>query len=98
MHWAEVFAQCGVDVVIGTHPHVVQPMQWVAGENGHETLVYYSLGNYISAQTDPACQMGGLAFFTVEMQNGQCQVRDYGMKYLLTSQDNGHYTTSLLSE
>lgn len=98
LYWAEVFAQCGVDVVIGTHPHVVQPMQWVAGENGHETLVYYSLGNYISAQTAPDCQRGGLAYFTVEKQNGQCQIRDYGMKYLLTSEDNGHYTTSLLSE
>lgn len=34
-----------VDIVIGTHPHVIQPVKWV-----NNTLVFYSLGNFISAQ------------------------------------------------
>lgn len=97
-YWANVFAECGVDVVIGTHPHVIQPVEWVAGNNGHETLVYYSLGNYISAQTDPACQLGALAYFTVELELGQCRISDYGLKYLSTTQENGHYTTKLLED
>ena len=35
----------GVDVIIGTHPHVIQPVTWI-----DDTLVIYSLGNFISAQ------------------------------------------------
>lgn len=93
--WAQIFADCGVDVVIGTHPHVLQPVQWVTGADGHETLVYYSLGNYISAQTDPACQTGGLAYFTVEKKNGSCRITESGMKQVTTRQENGCYRTEL---
>ena len=94
-YWAQLFADCGADVVIGTHPHVVQPVEWIAGKNGGETLVYYSLGNYVSAQTEEACTRGGLAYFTVEKANGQCSIVDHGLKYLLTEQHKGRYTTKL---
>lgn len=43
---AEFLADQGVNIVIGTHPHVVQPVTWI-----DDTLVIYSLGNFISAQT-----------------------------------------------
>ena len=97
-YWAKVFADCGADVVIGTHPHVLQPVEWVTGVNGNETLVYYSLGNYISAQTDPACTIGGLAYFTAMKENGKCRIADYGLKKLVTQHENGHYFTKLLEE
>lgn len=42
---AEYLASLGVDIIIGTHPHVVQPVTWI-----DDTLVIYSLGNFISAQ------------------------------------------------
>lgn len=42
---AEFLASQGVDVIIGTHPHVIQPVTWI-----DDTLVIYSLGNLISAQ------------------------------------------------
>lgn len=93
--WAQVFADCGADVVIGTHPHVVQPVEWVTGTAGNETLVYYSLGNFISAQTDEACRRGGLAYFTVTKEAGDCEITEYGLKTLITEQENGHYTTKL---
>ena len=34
-----------VDIIIGSHPHVIQPVTWI-----DKTLVIYSLGNFISAQ------------------------------------------------
>lgn len=95
-YWAQIFADCGVDVVIGTHPHVVQPYEWATGADGHETLVFYSLGNFISAQTGEACRHGGLAYFTVTKENGQCSVTDYGLKTLVTEEDNGHYSTRVM--
>ena len=41
-----MFADAGVDVVIGTHPHVIQPVKWIKGKDNHKTLVAYSLGNF----------------------------------------------------
>ena len=94
--WAQLFADCGVDVVIGTHPHVLQPVEWVTGMEGKETLVYYSLGNYISAQTDPACTIGGLAYYTVVKEDGVCRIVEYGLKQLETKNSNGRYWTEWL--
>ena len=48
--WADLFLSAGVDVVIGTHPHVVQPYEVLEGDDGHQMLIYYSLGNFVSGQ------------------------------------------------
>ena len=42
---ASFLADLGVDIIIGSHPHVIQPVTWI-----DKTLVIYSLGNFISAQ------------------------------------------------
>ena len=42
---AEFLASQGVDIVIGTHPHVLEPVEWI-----DDTIVFYSLGNFVSAQ------------------------------------------------
>ena len=48
---AKSLNQYGVDTIIGSHPHVVQPVRTIINEeNNHETLVCYSLGNFISNQ------------------------------------------------
>ena len=47
---AKFLADNKVDIVIGTHPHVIEPVEWV-----DNTLVFYSLGNFISAQNSESC-------------------------------------------
>ncbi|MBQ2873467.1 MAG: CapA family protein [Bacilli bacterium] len=47
---AKFLAGLDVDIIIGTHPHVIQPVEWI-----DDTLVFYSLGNFISAQTSSSC-------------------------------------------
>jgi poly-gamma-glutamate synthesis protein (capsule biosynthesis protein) len=42
---AKFLASLGVDIVIGTHPHIIEPVEWL-----DNTLVYYSLGNFLSSQ------------------------------------------------
>ena len=42
---ATYLSSLGVDIIIGTHPHVIQPVTWI-----DNTLVIYSLGNFLSAQ------------------------------------------------
>ena len=41
---AQYLSSLGVDIIIGTHPHVIQPIEWIG-----DTLVIYSLGNFLSA-------------------------------------------------
>lgn len=49
---AQKLCDAGVDVIIGSHPHVVQPVTTIKSSDGtHETLVAYSLGNFLSNQT-----------------------------------------------
>ena len=43
---AEYLSSLGVDIIIGTHPHVIEPITYI-----NNTLVIYSLGNFISAQS-----------------------------------------------
>ena len=47
---AKFLAEQNVDIIIGTHPHVIQPVEWI-----DNTLVFYSLGNFISAQKSSSC-------------------------------------------
>ena len=42
---SEYLASLGVDLIIGTHPHVIEPIEYI-----DDTLVIYSLGNFISSQ------------------------------------------------
>ncbi len=45
---AQQLADAGADVIIGGHPHQVQPIAWLEGKDGHRTLCAYSLGNFLS--------------------------------------------------
>lgn len=49
---AQKLCDAGVDVIIGSHPHVVQPVTTIkSSDNKHETIVAYSLGNFLSNQS-----------------------------------------------
>lgn len=88
---ARQFADWGVDIVIGTHPHVLQPIEYLSGENGSETLVFYSLGNFVSAQIDPANLIGGIAEITVRKNHttGEVSVFAPELNFVITQ-----YSTS----
>ncbi|MFC4402058.1 CapA family protein [Gracilibacillus xinjiangensis] len=65
---AQFAADIGVDVVIGHHPHVLQPIEWVDGNNGGHTLVAYSLGNFLSGQDELYRRIGGIFQFEITKQ------------------------------
>lgn len=96
MHWGTEFtfdlneaqtslgdqiAQAGADVIIGNHPHTIQPAQWI-GTEGRKTLCFWSLGNFLSSayQVDRAdetfqnmYEVGALASFDlVPEDTGVC--------------------------
>ncbi|MGO4961959.1 CapA family protein [Jeotgalibaca porci] len=62
-YYGQLFADLEVDVVIGTHPHVIQPVEWLTGANGNETLVVWSLGNLLAHALDDINTLGGMVSF-----------------------------------
>ena len=59
---AQQLSDAGADIIIGCHPHVIQPVQWI---NGRKTIVYYSLGNMVSAQDHEARLIGMIGGVTI---------------------------------
>ena len=79
---ADHLNKIGVDVIIGTHPHVIQTVEWRTNtENDNKTLICYSLGNFVSAQSRANNMLGGLFQFNI--------VKSYD--------ENGTETVSVLS-
>lgn len=70
--YAKLLADLGVDLVIGTHPHVVQPVEYIG-----DTLVFYSLGNLISAQKGTNKRIGMLGSVEIEkLENGKVAIKN----------------------
>lgn len=62
--FAMQMTEAGADVIIGTHPHVVQPVRLIESENGNTALCYYSLGNYVSTQKNGKSMLEAMAWIT----------------------------------
>ena len=83
-NWAELFLEEGVDLVLGAHPHVIEPIEWLSDEEGHEMLVYYSLGNFVNGTSSTGHgvtnrMVGGIADVTLERGgDGTVKIAEYG--------------------
>lgn len=64
--WAAFFLEHGVDVVIGSHPYVLQPYGRLSDDSGNEMVIFYSLGNFITSRQSLSQVLGGMAEFTLE--------------------------------
>ncbi len=42
--------EAGADIILGHHPHVLQPIESYTAKDGRQTVIAYSLGNFISSQ------------------------------------------------
>ena len=85
--WAQFFADNGADLIIGTHPHVLEPVEQITASDGRQVLVYYSLGNFISIQYYNYSMLGGFAEVTIRKDESGTYIFDYDMDFLVT-----HYT------
>ncbi|GAB2555901.1 CapA family protein [Gracilibacillus alcaliphilus] len=72
---AQYAADLGVEVVIGHHPHVLQPMEWIEGRDGKPTLVAYSLGNFLSGQYQFYNRIGGILQFDLVKEKNEVTVQ-----------------------
>lgn len=103
--WSEFFLRLKVDLVIGTHPHVIEPVKWLKGKNGHKMLVYYSLGNYVNASSRRDSNVykqfcGGMAKVTIQKDtSGKTRITEAGFVPLITHwKYGGKISTYLLAD
>lgn len=81
--WAKLFMEHGVDLIIGTHPHVIEPVKWLTDEAGNEMLVYYSIGNFINGTSGTRegvmnRMVGGIADVTLSVdEEGKVYIKEY---------------------
>ena len=79
--YTQLFAKGGADVVIGSHPHVVQETKMLERPDGGDMLVYYSLGNFRAAQGQSEdTKKGAEAYFTLGYTFDGVEIQDYETK------------------
>lgn len=91
-YWAGVFQDAGVDVVIGGHPHVIQPVE-VLGEGDNRMLVFWSVGNFVSTQNDARNMLGGLVKVDFVKDDAGARVTTY--EFIPTVTQKEPYTTNM---
>ena len=64
--WGQMFTEAGADLILGTHPHVIEKIEWITADNGNKALCYYSLGNFVSNQQYTDLVLGGMAYLEIE--------------------------------
>lgn len=97
--WASFLSSLGVDIIIGTHPHVMQPVETIDDGAGNETLVFWSIGNFTSVQTDARNMLGLMAKATITKDDHGVRVSSYAAIPTVTHVAEGQaFTTYLLRD
>lgn len=99
MHWGQEYSpkpsaqqqalgswltdECGVDFVVGSHPHVIQPWHAVADDSGQTSgAIFYSLGNFVSNQNDPHTELGLMARLRLTPRPTSRDITAYEISYV----------------
>jgi len=99
IRFAHLYADLGVDVIVGTHPRVLQRAEVLQGANGHRTVCFYSVG-CLTSSLNQENFLGGLAEFVLSRaEGGGCSITSATIKPIVTYRAGGDaYTTYLLSD
>ena len=77
---AQKMVDWGADVILGSHPHTAQTMEWLTREDGSKGFVFYSMGNFICYQTDNFNVVGEMPDFDIvlDSETGEIRLEDMG--------------------
>ncbi|WII73845.1 CapA family protein [Bdellovibrio sp. 22V] len=81
--FARKYLEAGALAVIGSHPHVLQPWEKYVTRDGRETIVIYSLGNFVAGQKDLSRRTGVVAYLGLH-KTGNARARLVGAGYTPT--------------
>ena len=90
--FAAFFADHSVDLVIGHHTHILGPVETKSRPDGGTTVLFYSLGNFLSAHVRPIKEalLGGLLYVKVKKTGDIIEAEEIGLIPTVT-----HYETNL---
>lgn len=72
---AQLMMDNGADVIIGGHPHVIEPVEILTASDGRKVPCFWSVGNFISTQVDDQNLIGGVAKVTMhKAPDGACSI------------------------
>ncbi|MDR3193272.1 MAG: CapA family protein [Treponema sp.] len=86
---AEFLAKEEVDLVIGHHPHTLQPQAYIPRPGGKQMLCFYSLGNFMSGQIRTETLFGGLMYVKLSKKDGNTTIADTGIIPVITHYEQG---------
>ncbi|WP_158589515.1 CapA family protein [Butyrivibrio sp. CB08] len=103
-YWTDIFRKNGADLVLGTHPHVIEPIEMLEDDNAAITnnhgdgdmLVYYSLGNFVNWTSGKGKgvanrMVGGMANVKIgKNTNGEIVIKDHGITPVVCHLHKGH--------
>ncbi len=59
-YYSQFLADCGADIIIGTHPHTIQPIEWINSNDGRKVICAYSLGNFLGGMLSSDNVLSGM--------------------------------------
>jgi poly-gamma-glutamate synthesis protein (capsule biosynthesis protein) len=89
---ANYFFYKGVDIIIGSHPHVIQKMIWQKDNPVFKNkAIAYSLGNFISNQRQPRTDGGSMVKIELTKNDSSVMISDAGyyLTWVYTPVENG---------
>lgn len=86
-----LFVEWGADLIIGTQPHTVQTMEYIEKPDGGKAFVFYCLGNFISAQSNPYSMVGMLGYLTItkDLETSEIIISDVQAVPLINQYETG---------
>lgn len=86
---AKRFLDAGAIAVVGSHPHVLQPWEKYVTRDGRETLIIYSLGNFVAGQGGLERKTGTVAYMGLSKNENQ-KAKIFGVGYTPTYRIDTH--------
>lgn len=77
--YAQIFADSGVDLVVGTGPHLLQHIEWYDRADGKKMLCAFSLGNYCSGMIQPFNELSGMLTLNFVKDGDETRIEDVVM-------------------
>ena len=90
---AEYLSNLGVNIIIGTHPHVIEPITWI-----NNTLVIYSLGNFLSAHevVNLANRIGLMTSVDIIKEENKITITNLNNELLYTYYEPGYHNFKII--
>lgn len=84
----------GADVILGCHTHTAETMEWIERDDGTKGFVYYSMGNFVCAQTDNFNLIGEMPMFdiVIDGETNELSLENVGCVPNIIHYDDGNFS------